>query len=230
MGGFLQRVADFGGQRAVEQQRRDAGLPQRFEFFRRARRAEDRRRLLVGAGKGLAGIAGAEDEDLLFAHACASGWQRQTAIRRARPRRFRFSSRSRPAREYSASGTSRASAQIAAPRTSGEASPSKARTAPASETSPELPAAISTLRTKRSRPMRLIGEPEKKARNAASSSCKQLGQRRLAQIVARGELGLRGRRGRTCSTGRRRGNRRSHRCGCRSFRGIHAGSAPCSRW
>ena len=36
--------------------------------------------------------------------------------------------------------------------------------------SPLLPMAISTLRTKRSRPMRLIGEPENSARNAASSS------------------------------------------------------------
>ena len=35
--------------------------------------------------------------------------------------------------------------------------------------SPELPAAISTLRRKRSRPVRLIGVPAKRARNAASS-------------------------------------------------------------
>ena len=35
--------------------------------------------------------------------------------------------------------------------------------------SPELPIAISTLRTKRSRPMRLTGEPAKQARKAASS-------------------------------------------------------------
>ena len=36
---------------------------------------------------------------------------------------------------------------------------------------PLLPAAIATLRTNRSRPIRFTGDPEKKVRNAESSSC-----------------------------------------------------------
>ena len=45
-----------------------------------------------------------------------------------------------------------------------------ARLRRSSVASPELPMAISTLRMKRSRPVRLTGEPEKSLRNAASSS------------------------------------------------------------
>ena len=126
--------------------------------------------------------------------------------------------------------TSRDSAQTAAPRTSGEASASSARQAGTSAASAELPAAISTLRRKRSRPMRLTGEPEKKAPEGCIVERQQVGQRRLAQVLARRQLGLGGRGWRTCSMGRRPGSRRSHRCGCRWPAGIRPGSGPCARW
>ncbi len=62
------------------------------------------------------------------------------------------------------------SAHTAAPRTSGLASSSSARPRAPATHRPELPIAISTLRMKRSRPMRLTGDLENSARNAASSS------------------------------------------------------------
>src|SRR4029077_19646071 len=66
-------------------------------------------------------------------------------------------------------GNNFASAHTAAPRTSGEASTSRRSASGASVASPELPIAISTLRTKRSRPARLTAVLENIARNAASS-------------------------------------------------------------
>src|SRR5207253_2678785 len=63
----------------------------------------------------------------------------------------------------------RPSAQTAAPRTSAEESSNSRIASGASAASPELPIAISTLRTKRSRPVRLIGDFENSLRNAASS-------------------------------------------------------------
>ena len=54
----------------------------------------------------------------------------------------------------------------------------------------ELPIAISTLRTKRSRPMRLTGDLANSARNAASSSRASSARRWRAQFVARGEFCL----------------------------------------
>ncbi len=62
------------------------------------------------------------------------------------------------------------SAQAAAPRTSGLASSSRRLASPANAPSFELPIAISTLRMKRSRPMRLTGDLVNCARNAVSSS------------------------------------------------------------
>ena len=50
--------------------------------------------------------------------------------------------------------------------------------------------AISTLRMKRSRPVRLTGEPEKSLRNAASSRRASSASLRRHEIVARGELRL----------------------------------------
>ena len=91
-----------------------------------------------------------------------------------------------------------------------------------------LPIAISTLRRKRSRPMRLTAVPANIVRKPASSSAGQFGEARRGQLGARQEVGLGG-GGRICSTGRRRGNRRSRRCGCRSAAAIRAGSAPCAR-
>ena len=84
--------------------------------------------------------------------------------------------------------TRRESAQTAAPRTSGDGSPRSARQCGARLASPELPAAISTLRMKRSRPMRLTGEPEKNARNAAIVQLEKLGERRRFEIGARLQL------------------------------------------
>ena len=66
--------------------------------------------------------------------------------------------------------SSLASAHTAAPRTSADGSSSKRSASAASATSPELPIAISTLRTKRSRPVRLTGDFANNARNDASSS------------------------------------------------------------
>ena len=68
------------------------------------------------------------------------------------------------------SSVNRDSAHTAIARTSGEASSSRRSASPASAASPELPMAISTLRMKRSRPMRLTGEARNSARNSASSS------------------------------------------------------------
>ena len=58
----------------------------------------------------------------------------------------------------------------------------------------------------------------------------QFGKRRRAQFSRARRVLLRARPARTCSTGRPRGNRRSHRCGCRWLCEIRAGSVPCSRW
>ena len=95
---------------------------------------------------------------------------------------------------------------------------------------PLLPAAIAALRTIRSRPIRLIGEPANTLRKPASSSASRSASARRGQLGARqeGAVGARRRR-RTCSTGRPPGNRRSRRCGCRSPRGIPPGSAPYAR-
>ena len=56
--------------------------------------------------------------------------------------------------------------------------------------SPLLPIAISTLRTNRSRPMRLTGLPAKRRRKPASSKRGELGQRRCDQVLARLQLHL----------------------------------------
>ena len=64
---------------------------------------------------------------------------------------------------------SRASAQIAAPRTSGASSSSRSAAAAASPESFEFPIAIITLRTNRSLPTRLIGPPANSALNDVSS-------------------------------------------------------------
>ena len=102
------------------------------------------------------------------------------------------------------------------PRTSGAGSSSRRSAAGARAGSPLLPIAISTLRTKRSRPMRLTGRPRE-----AAPEGRVVEARRARPAagprgpVARLQLQLAAAGGRTCSTGRRRGSRRSHRCGCR---------------
>ena len=91
------------------------------------------------------------------------------------PRARRDPSRRVITRDASASQTLRdrrscPSAHTAAPRTSGLASDNNRSASVARAPSPELPIAISTLRMKRSRPMRLTGDLVKRVRNAASSS------------------------------------------------------------
>ncbi len=185
-------------------------------------------------GKGAAGIAGAEDEE-------ARASCRRSACGAGAPVAAFHSARTSPSASIGnvllgqrVEGRCPATAATA-PRPPRRAPAATGRRAargkrPASAASPELPAAISTLRTKRSRPMRLTGEPANSARKPASSSASRSASAGCAQIVAGGELRLRRGLRRTCSRGRRRGSRRSHRCGCRSPRGIRAGSAPCSRW
>ena len=82
-------------------------------------------------------------------------------------------------------------------RTSGEASSSRRLDRGIRPASPELPAAISALRTTRSRPVRLTGVPAKRLRKAASSSASSsasggtsaLGQRlQLGRLRGLGEL------------------------------------------
>ena len=58
---------------------------------------------------------------------------------------------------------------------------------------------------------------------------RQLAKRRRAQFRRARRAWLRGLPAQTCSTGTRRDNRRSHRCGCRCSCEIRAGSDPCSR-
>ena len=103
------------------------------------------------------------------------------------------------------------------------------RPLPAAPGRPLLPAAIRQLRTKRSRPMRLIGEPENSWRNPASSSASSSARRGAASSARGRNARWRAASRRTCSTGTPPGNRRSRRCGCRSPRGIRAGSGPCAR-
>ena len=106
------------------------------------------------------------------------------------------------------------------------AAPRRAAARPAS---PELPAAISTLRRKRSRPVRLTGVPAKRARKARVVELQQLGERRVVGLGARVQSVLRARRRRTCSTGTRRGSRRSRTRGCPWRGGTRPGCAPCAR-
>ena len=127
-------------------------------------------------------------------------------------------------------GSSRASAHTAAPRTSGEASPSRRSASAASVASPELPIAISTLRTKRSRPVRFTGDLAKQRAERRVVEPRQLGELRRAQRRRARQASPRGRPARTCSTDTPRGSRRSRRCGCPSARAGRAGSGPCARW
>ena len=82
------------------------------------------------------------------------------------------------------------SAHTAAPRTSGLASASRRSASTASARSFELPIAISTLRMKRSRPMRLTGDFANQCAKRRVVEPRQLGEIRRAQVVARGEFCL----------------------------------------
>ena len=97
---------------------------------------------------------------------------------RTSPDRSRAACSWRQRREGSG-GSSRASAHTAMRRAPGaKRRRAGARPRRRARGSPELPMATRTLRTKRSRPVRLIGEPEKSARKAASSSAREVGERR----------------------------------------------------
>ena len=85
--------------------------------------------------------------------------------------------------------------------------------------SPLFPKAISTLRTKRSRPMRLIGEPQNTC-GSRHRPARQVGQPRAPSAPRAAGTPLRAFASRTCSRGRRPGSRRSHRCGCPSAGGA----------
>ena len=91
-------------------------------------------------------------------------------FRKHRRDRFRRARGGCEAAAKSAGGASRRDAHTAMARTSGEGSPSSRLAAGQTTVSPQLPMAISTLRTNRSRPSRLIGLPEKMALKVASSS------------------------------------------------------------
>ena len=86
--------------------------------------------------------------------------------------------------------------------------------------------AISTFRTKRFRPIRLIGEPENIARNRVSSSPANRRQQRSLQVIAADQVAHAGSAGRTCSMGKPRGNHRSHKSDCRLPCETRAGSGP----
>ena len=58
----------------------------------------------------------------------------------------------------------------------------------------------------------------------------QLGERRVVAFGSHARASPRARFARICSTGRRRGNRRSRRCGCPSPRGSAARYVPYARW
>ena len=69
----------------------------------------------------------------------------------------------------------------------------------------------------------------KRARNAASSSTSSSASGGLALAALTASFASRA-LARICSTGRRRGNRRSRRCGCPWPRGNAARCVPCARW
>ncbi|EGE58993.1 hypothetical protein RHECNPAF_2530072 [Rhizobium etli CNPAF512] len=148
---------------AVEKEGFDAVPPQRLDFVGRARGAGNAHAV---AGEGLgdrrAGIAAAKNHHMhqltpASRHSVSTSSSVSSARCVAKP-------------ENSPASISRDSAHTAIPRTTGEASAASCRHWAISAFSPELPAAISTLRIKRSRPIRFTGEPLKKARKAASSS------------------------------------------------------------
>ena len=98
---------------------------------------------------------------------------------------------SRPVSWRDVPASSRRSAQTAAPRTSGErVAEQPLRDRRHERRSPLLPIAISTLRTKRSRPIRLTGLPANRRAEARIVQAGQLGQRRRDEIVARLQLQL----------------------------------------
>ena len=203
--------------------------------FRRSRLPGSRPR----GRKSLAGIAGAEDEDALpscLRRLLAASSANSAHVRRGSPfgQHLRVCLLSRPLRRQAPANSgrriSRESAHTAAPRTSGEASASSARHCAVKRRVAGIAGRDQHVAQEAVAADALDRRARKQRAECRIVQRQQIGQRRLAQIVARGQASPPTPPGRTCSTGRRPGNRRSHRCGCRSPRGIRAGSAPCSRW
>ena len=214
---------------AVEDEGRDAGARRASAFSGERVVPETRRRRLMPR-EGLGRIAGAEDRS------------RQSSIMHRRSRRQRHSARTsasassqpvcRESAANSPAGISRDSAQTASAahqrrRVAGKRSGS-GRPAPRS---PELPMAISTLRTKRSRPMRLTGEPAKQRAEAGVVERERVRRAAAPRDPSRGgELrfarGLRelvpGADGEAVVAAIDAVADRA--------RGTRAGSAPCARW
>ena len=86
-------------------------------------------------------------------------------------------------RVYPESSVKFPSAHWAAFRTKGEASSKRDLATGFKDASPLFPTAIRTFRTKRSRPVRLSGEPEKKDRKPASSSAAKSAKRGAVNSV-----------------------------------------------
>src|SRR5690606_23852540 len=186
-------LADRG---PVEGKRFDADGTKRFEFLRIARGADDARGILRRKPRiGACRIAGAEQEDAHRHAGCLSAIS-ATAVRHSSATVSSLSEMERAAANTPKSlvSSSRDSAQTAAPRTSGDGSSSRASQAATSEPWPDWPAAISALRTNRSRPIRFTGEPEKKARKAASLSVSRkesLGARSSSRATSFASLAVR---------------------------------------
>ena len=130
-----------------------------------------------------------------------------------------------------ASAASRASAQTAAPRTSGDGSSSSAlglgserrvaRIADGDQHVADEAVAADALDRRAGEQRAEAPHRRGRARSASGGAASSSRALRASPRASPA---------RTCSTGRRRGNRRSHRCGCPSPRGTPAGSAPCARW
>ena len=155
----------------------------RVELVRRARSCRKSPASLSARGKGAAGIAGAEDQKPLSCGRALAGTRsgRRAAIRRAPRASASVAAGALPARR---TGGRHQPRQRPYSRAAHQRRGVVEKRAPApghSDVSPELPAAISTLRTKRSRPMRLIGEPANSARKPASSRRSEFGERRRAR-------------------------------------------------
>jgi len=109
------------------------------------------------------------------------------------------------------SGSSRASAQTAAPRTKGAASARRLSATPARPGFTAVADRDQHIAQEAVAADRLIGEPAKRARKPASSSVAELGEIGACEIGALPQLREKRRPWRTCSKDRPRGNRRSHR-------------------
>ena len=98
---------------------------------------------------------------------------------------------------YVGRSASRAIAHTAIARTKGDTSARRSITQGNKARSPLLPMAIKTLRTKRARPVRLIGDLRNRARKDSSSSRTSDSQRRRRQCRARTQLDVAGGLGET---------------------------------